>query len=144
MDAIQEAKKLFNETWDLLDKQDRTDEDNAMMLHKAHASCYLWRSANNPVNDARGEWQVSRVYSTLGYGQPALLHGLRSLEICKKHNIGDFDLAFGYEAVARSYAVCGEGDKMSEYKNLGIEACDDITKDEDKSYALGELSNIAL
>lgn len=142
MDAISEAKKLFNETWDLLDKADRTDDDKADMLHRAHASCLLWRGAGNPANDARGEWQVSRVYSVLGYGEPALLHGRRSLDICLKNGIGDFDLAFGHEAVARAYAVCGDADKKDEHKKLGIAACEKIEKDGDRSYALGELNGI--
>jgi hypothetical protein len=144
MDAIQEAKKLFNETWDLLDKQDRTAEENALMLHKAHTSCFLWRSANNPVNNARGEWQVSRVYSVLGYGQPALLHAIRSLDICLENSIGDFDLAFGYEAVARAYSVTGDQEKTKEYKGLAVSACDNISEDGDKSYALSEVNSIGI
>ena len=143
IDFIEEAKKLFNETWDLLDKQERTTEDDAMMLHKAHTSCYLWKSANSPVNDARGEWQVSRVYRTLGYGKVALLHATRSLEICQKHGVGDFDLAFGYEAVARAHALCGDSAKANENKNFAIDACEHIEKDDDKAYALGEINNIA-
>ena len=143
MDLINEAKKLFNETWDLLDKKDRDKADDITMLHKAHTSCYLWRSADNPLNNARGEWQVSRVYCMLGFGEPALLHAKASLELCKKNGIKDFDLAFGYEAVARSYAVCGNHDKKDEYKKFALEACESIEKEGDKSYALGEIGNIA-
>ena len=143
MDIISEAKKLFNETWDLMDKKDRTAEDKAQMLHKAHASCFLWQSANSPVNNARGEWQVSRAYSLLGFGEPALLHGLLSLEICQKNGIGDFDLAFGYEAVARANAVCGNANEKAKYKDLAIKACEGIEKEGDRTYALGEVENIA-
>lgn len=38
MDAMQETKRLFNETWDLLDKPDRKPADDILMLHKAHTS----------------------------------------------------------------------------------------------------------
>ena len=143
MDCINKAKKLFNETWDLLDKEDRSSEENALMLHKAHTSCFLWQSANSPINNARGEWQVSRVYSVLKFGEPALLHALQSLEICHNNSIGDFDLAFGYEAVARAYAVCGNDIEKEKYKALAINACENIEKDGDKTYALGEINNIA-
>ena len=143
MDLINEAKKLFNETWDLLDKKDRDEADDISMLHKAHTSCFLWRSADNPLNNARGEWQVSRVYSNLGFGEPALLHAKYSLELCQKNGIGDFDLAFGYEAVARAYAVCGNHDMKEEYKKLALDACESIEKEGDKSYALGEINSIA-
>ena len=32
------AVKLFNATWDLIDKKDRTIEDNDEMIHSAHSS----------------------------------------------------------------------------------------------------------
>lgn len=38
------AKKYFNETWDLMDKAERSDDDIAEMLHKTHYSCERWRS----------------------------------------------------------------------------------------------------
>lgn len=34
------AVELFNATWDLMDKKDRTKEDNDAMIHSAHASRY--------------------------------------------------------------------------------------------------------
>ena len=142
MDNLQEAKKLFNETWDLLDKKERTAAEDALMLHKAHTSCFLWREANSPVNDARGEWQVSRVYAVLGFGAAALLHGKISLDICLKNAIGGFDLVFGYESVARAYMVLGDAEQAAEFKKLAIAACDGVEKAEDKDYALSEINNI--
>ena len=142
MDKIQEAKKLFNETWDLLDMKERTADEDILMLHKAHTSCFLWRDADSPLNNARGQWQVSRVYSTLGFGEAALLHANKSLEICQTNNIGDFDLAFGYEAVARAYFIMGDTNKAAEYKELATAACDGVAKEEDKDYVLSEINNI--
>ncbi len=141
MDIIQEAKRLFNETWDLLDKKDRTSEDDITMLHKAHTSCLLWRTAKSPVNDARGDWQVSHVYSVLRMGAPALLHAQRSLSLCLTNGVAGLDLAFGYEAVARAYAVLGEEKEAVNYRSLGITACEGIEKDSDKQYALKELAD---
>lgn len=142
MDAIQEAKRLFNETWDLLDKADRTPGDDILMLHTAHTSCYLWRSADNPVNNARGEWQVSRVYSVLGMPQPALLHGQYSLDICLQNDIKGLDLAFGYEAVARAEALAGNQKAAAKAKEQGILACGDIQEADDKQHALSTLAEI--
>lgn len=143
VDVISEAKRLFNETWDLLDKKDRTAEDDMLMLHKAHTSCYLWREANKPVNNARGEWQVSRVYAALKFGEPALLSGQRSLDICLNNNITGLDLAFGHEAVARAHAVLGNKARSDEHKALGLAAAETIADDADKKYTIGELENIS-
>lgn len=136
------AITLFNETRELIDKIDRTDAETITMLHKAHTSCYLWREANKPLNNARGEWQVSRVYSILGEGSLALLHGAQSLAICLEHEIGDFDLAFGYEAVARAYKVLGNAALQEEHKKLGLTACDAIADNDDRDYTLGNFADL--
>lgn len=141
-DNISLARSLFNETWDLIDKPNRTDEDNIAMLHKAHTSCFLWREANNPVNNARGEWQVSRVYSLLGMGEPALLHGRYSLSLCLENSIGGFDLAFGYEAVARAYHTLGNTESAEANKALGLAACAQILEQDDREYALASFADI--
>lgn len=144
METKKLAIQLFNETWDLIDKADRTTEDNALMLHKAHTSCYLWmiEETSTPTNHARGEWQVSRVYALLGMGEPALLHGQRSLDICLANGIGDFDLAFGYEAVARAKAVLGDASGAAEVKSLARTAAEAIAEQGDKDYVLSELETI--
>ena len=95
------AVDLFNATWGLMDEPDRSPGDDLRMLHMAHASRHHWAQVGEPVNLARGEWQVSRVYAVLGRPEPARFHGERCLEICEANGIGDFDLAYAYEAIAR-------------------------------------------
>ena len=136
------AITLFNETWELIDKKDRTDAETITMLHKAHTSCYLWREAGSPLNNARGEWQVSRVYSILGEGKLALLHGKSSLALCLENGIGDFDLAFGYEAVARAYKALGEKALQEENKQLGLTASEAIADNDDRDYTLGNFADL--
>ncbi|NLI55123.1 MAG: hypothetical protein GX417_12515 [Clostridiales bacterium] len=136
------ARSLFNETWDLIDKKNRTDAETIAMLHKAHASCYLWREAQSPVNNARGEWQVSHVYSLLGEGRLALLHGAYSLALCLDNGIAGFDLAFGYEAVARAYKALEDEALMQEHKLLGLAACKAIEEKEDREYALSNFKDL--
>ncbi len=139
-----QAVDNFNAVWDLLDKKERSKEEDLLMIHRAHASRFHWNEIGTPVNMARGEWQISRVYSTLKMPSSALYHAERSLEFCEKNQIGDFDLAFAYEAMARAYMVSGDIDKMNESLDLGIEASSKIMKPEDKNYFLDELKTITL
>lgn len=139
---IQQGKKLFNETWDYLDKTERTEEDIREMLHKTHGSLMRWRSAEKPLNNERGEWQVSHVYAVLGYGDLALLFAKECLRICLEAGIGDFDLAFAYEAMARSYAAMGDVEQTELYKNKAVEACEGIANPKEKEYCLGEIHSI--
>ncbi len=143
MYAKEDAVALFNETWDLMDMADRTPEQEAAMLHKAHASCFIWMQVGQPIHAARGEWQVSRAYSVLKMGAPALLHANRSLALCQTHGIGDFDLAFAHEAVARACMLLGDTDKMARSKAQALAACEQIEKQEDKDYTLSQLADIA-
>lgn len=87
------AVNLFNHTWDLLEKKDRTEDEIDEMIHSAHASRYHWGQIGTPINFERGEWQISRVYSVLNKAEPALYHAKRCLDICEKNSIADFDLA---------------------------------------------------
>lgn len=74
------AASLFNHVWDLMEKKNRTIEENDRMIHAAHASRYHWGNVGEPVNLARGEWQVSRVYST--QADPNRLSIMRG-DLCK-------------------------------------------------------------
>ena len=57
---------LFNKTWTLMEKDDRTIDDDDEMVHCAHASAYHWRQVGTAANRSRSEWQCSRVYAILG------------------------------------------------------------------------------
>ena len=136
------AKQLFNLTWDLLEKEDRTAEDNDRMIHAAHASRFHWGEVGTPLELARGEWQVSRVYAVLGRATAAIYHGKRSLALCEANGIGDFDLAFAYEALARGYAVAGDASNMAEYVGLAGKAAEEIEDEGNREYFLSELATV--
>jgi tetratricopeptide (TPR) repeat protein len=131
-DERQLAVDLFNGVWRLLEKEDRNVEDDDRMLHMAHASRYHWGQVGDPVNRSRGEWQCSRVYSVLGRTEPALYHARRGLEICQAHGIGDWDLAFAYESLARAHAVAGDKDQARSWTEQALAAAEDIAEDEDR------------
>lgn len=132
----------FNYTWALIDKKERTVEDNVNMIHAAHASRFHWGQVGTPLHFARGEWQISRVYSLLNMTESALFHGEQSLNLCLENNIADFDLAFAYEALARSYKLSNNTAEMKKYYHLALSAADNIEKQENKDYFLSELNSI--
>ncbi|HBX67892.1 MAG TPA: hypothetical protein DEH25_00445 [Chloroflexi bacterium] len=136
------AVDCFNGTWDLLDKATRTPEEAAKMIHMAHASRYHWGEIGTPVNFARGDWQISRVYAVLGEGENALKYAKSSLHTCLDHGIGDFDLAFAYEAAARAFAVLGDANRLNQHLELAREAGEAIAEEDDRQHFLNELATI--
>lgn len=133
------AVTLFNHTWDFIDKKERTREEEFEMIHAAHASRFHWGHVGEPVNFARGEWQVSRVYAILGRGEPALYHGLECLRECEAAGIGDFDIAFAHECVARAYAALGDREGFERHYAKAREFGEVIEKQGDREYFFQDL-----
>jgi hypothetical protein len=107
LDQRRVAVDLFNETWTLMRRTDRTPADDDRMLHAAHASRFHWGEVGRPEHLARGEWQCSRVYAVLRRPEPSLHHARRALELCTDNGLDDWDLAFCHEALARAHATAG-------------------------------------
>ena len=138
------AKSLFYQTWNLLDKKERSEEEDLKMIHAAHASRYHWGEIGTPLQFERGEWQISRVYSVLRRSEPALYHAELCLSICKENDIGDFDIAFAYEAMARAYAVAKDKSNAEKYITKAREAGEKIEDQGNKDYFLDELNTIEI
>jgi hypothetical protein len=138
VDHRQLGVDLFNEVWRLIE----TREDDDRMIHAAHASRFHWGEAPEckPENLARGEWQVSRVYTVVGLAEPALRHAHRCLDICETDVLGDWDLAYAYEAVARSYKTAGKEPEAEAYKKLAGEV--PIAEDDDREHFLNDLATL--
>lgn len=136
------AIDTFNAVWKLMDNKDRTPEETLRMLHTAHASVFHWSFAGGAVNQARGEWQVSRAYCEAGMPEPALYHARASLAICEKSSIGNFDLSFAYEAVSRALKLSGDDEESRRYWILCRESVKEICYEDDRNYLLSELGSI--
>ncbi len=138
----EEAVKCFNAAWDLIDKSDRSHEDDVNMVHLAHASRYHWGQIGTALEFTRGEWQISRVYSILGMGESALFHAKEALRLCLDNGIADFDLAFAYEAMARAHSVLGNHSDRSAFMEKAKEAARAIAEDDDRRYVESEISTL--
>jgi hypothetical protein len=136
------AVACFNTTWALLEKDDRTPTEAEEMIHAAHASRFHWGKVGMVVNYARGDWQIARVYAVLGRGEPALYHAQRCLATCEEHHIGDFDLAYAYESLARAYAVEGRRAEATRYLRLAEEAGEEIVNPADREIFFSDLQQV--
>jgi hypothetical protein len=142
IDHRQLGVDLFNGTWTMMEQPDRTPDEDALMIHMAHASAYHWLQVGAPENVARSHWQCSRMYTVLGRSEPAIYHAKLVLDVCEQNDIGDFDLAFAYEALARAYAVAGNSAESAGWLAKAQAASTDITDDEDRELLLTDLATI--
>ena len=136
---------LFNQTWSLMDLDERTVEQDDAMLHMAHASAHHWRSEGSGAtanNLARSEWQVSRVYTVLRRAEPAEYHARRCLQICQQNGIGDWDIAYAYEALARAAGIAGDLEAARTWAEQAHAATEDIAAEEDRRQVLLDLETL--
>lgn len=135
---------LFNKTWTLMEKEERTPHDDDEMLHCAHASAYHWLQVGTDANRARGEWQCSRVHAILEQPEGAIYHGARCLAIVQESPkaMEEFDLPAAYEALARAHAVAGLSDEASRYLELGKTEAAKIADEDDRAIIETDLSTI--
>jgi hypothetical protein len=131
---------LFNGTWELIEKTDRTRADDDRMLHMAHASRHHWGYVGTPANLARGEWLCSRVYALLERPEPCRHHAQRVLDLCTENELTDWDLGFAHEALARAHAVAG--DPVAARAETEAALAVPIGEDEDRVQLLGDLETI--
>ena len=136
------AVELFNQTWTLMEKKKRTPEEDDEMIHTAHASRYHWDKVGKTFNLARGEWQISRVYSILGMSSPALYHAQRCLYYCSKGDAEDWDIPFAYEALARASAVAGKRRDRAKYLKLARSLGTKIQDPENKKLLFDDLKSV--
>ena len=138
------ATQCFNGVWNLLEKRDRSKDDDAQMIRMAHTSRFHWGEIGTALEFARGDWQISRVYdAVLGFGVMAYKYAKTSLTLCEENGFGDFDLAFAYEALARACAVSGDMDRGRDYISLAKDAAAEIEKEEDREYFFSELESVS-
>jgi hypothetical protein len=134
------ATEFHSQTWDLLEKKDRSRFDDVRMLDYAHASLAHWRATGTAVRQQRGEWLISRVHAVLGEGVQALKHAQLCHELLEgnKDEMHDFDFAFAYEAIARAYAVNGEKTEAIRFVEKAQKAGEAIQEQEDRDVFFAE------
>lgn len=138
------AVDLFNHAWTLLRLPERTPEQDDELIHAAHASRHHWGEVGTAANLARGEWQVSRVYATLGRAEPALHHARRCLAYCETSpdELEDWDLPFAYEALARAHLVAGDEDEGARCEARARELGERIADPEDREQLEKDLGTL--
>ncbi len=132
----------FNQTWGLIEKNDRTPEEDRQMLLLCQASLWHWTQRDDCTdqNLSVGHWQVARVYALLGQADNARTQGQLCLEFGAEEP--PFYRAYAYEALARAELVAGDKAKMAEYRAKARELTETVTDPEEKKFLLTDLDTL--
>lgn len=135
---------LYNATWELLDRDDRSVEDDDAMIARAHASFHHWNQVEDvrPANVGRGHWLCSRVHAVLGQADTAAYHAARYVAISRAGDVDDWDLAAALEASARAAAVGGDFDASERFEAEARQVCMRVTDVEDREVVEADLATL--
>lgn len=132
----------FNRTWELLDKADRTPEDDEAMIACCLASLWHWRQRPDVSkrNLSIGYWQASRVYAVLGQAQNAWRYG----ELCLRISEGEepFYLGYAYEALARAAQLAGDASLTQQYLRHADELAAQLPEGEEREMLTQDLRSL--
>jgi cation transport regulator ChaB len=131
------AAECFNSAWDYLEKSERTRDENATMLHLAHASLYHWGIVGTTRNLAVGNWQLSRIYCAVGDTKLALQFAEVSLGMCESEKLHDV-LPSAYEGMARALAVSGDKESGCDYlekAKKSLASVSNLDKEDEEIYS---------
>ena len=143
------AATLFNATWDLLDKSERSPDEDAAMLGRAHASRHHWAEVArlggpSGLKQANiGDWQLSRVYAVLNEGRLARFYGERSLDAYERSpEMGAFYGAFSHEALARAAHVLGEQERKEQHLAAARALAEGVEDQKSKDWLIQNLEDL--
>ena len=101
--------QCFNQAWDLIEKQERTPEEDEEMIRLSMAASWHWtrRSDCSEVNKSIGYWQISHIYAILGQADNARRYGQLCLVASHAEDIPPFYLEYSYETLSRAEKAAG-------------------------------------
>ena len=136
----------FNRAWELIDKSERTPEEDEQMIRLSLASQYHWsqREDSSSTNASIGFWQTSRIFALIGQVDNARRYGQLCLDASQEEGVEPFYLGFAYEALARAEALAGNEQEMKAFLDNAKSAAEKIDKEDEKKMLLDDLETIQL
>ena len=136
------AAECFNRAWDLIEKPERTPDEDEQMVRLNQASLYHWSQREDCTNKnlSIGCWQAARIYALLGQADNARRYG----ELCLRYSQdeGPFYLGYAYEALARAEALAGQSELVSKYLQEAHRYLAQVTDPEDHQLLEKDLETI--
>ncbi|MEZ5357690.1 MAG: hypothetical protein R3F48_02585 [Candidatus Zixiibacteriota bacterium] len=122
----------FNLSWELIDKKNRTPQEDEEMIRTNQVSLWHWTKRPDCTEKhlSIGYWQSARIYAIINQPDNARRYGKMCLEYSA--NQAPFFKAYAYEALARAEMIAGNSSQMNTYleqaRTLTKEVDDEISR----------------
>ncbi len=138
----QVAARTFNHCWDLLERPDRTRDEDAELLATAFASRYHWSFAGEDEQRIVGDWMISRAAADVGEPHLALTYARRAYDAAQDAEVEDWLLASVAEGLTRAYAASGDAASRDQWRATTEELIAEIKDSECRDLIAGQLATV--
>jgi hypothetical protein len=139
------SAQCFNAAWDLMEKTDRSPEEDEQMIRLSQASHWHWtrREDYSDKEKSIAYWQTSRIYAILGLADNARRYGQLCLAASRDEELPPFCLGYAYEALARAESAAKNKEQMQVYLQQAREAAERMSDPETRKQFEDDLGSIA-
>jgi hypothetical protein len=136
------ASQLFNRCWELLERDERSEDDNVELLTSALTSRFHWLNAGGTEQWIIADWMVARAAGATGSPGAALRFAIRAYEAARASGSPDWLVASSAEGVARAYAVAGNVEEFTNWAALAGRLAEVIVDAENRTLIESQLADI--
>lgn len=137
------SASLFNSAWDLIDKSERTADEQEQMLLRSIASYFHWTQRPDVDSSKRSIacWQIARVYALQDNGMEAQRWARRAIDEAE-HSADSFLLAYGFEALGRAASIIGDEQLAASSVVIAMEFSQSIADMSQRAALIADLETI--
>jgi tetratricopeptide (TPR) repeat protein len=138
------AVECFNECWNYIGKESRTDAEEEEMRRLAEVSFWHWIHVEDHTqeNISVGYWQLARVYAISGRYRLAYYYADKCIEVSEMGDLDPFYLGYGYEARARAYLLGERSEDAKDALDKAYELAEQVSDLEWKKPLVDDLDQI--
>jgi len=136
------ASSLYNGCWELLEKPDRTGDEDVELLTIAFTSRYFWLMVGGPEQWVISDWMVSRVAASLEDGALSVAFAQRANEGALAAGNPDWLVASTAEGLARAYAANRQTSERDEWYATAQRLVDALVDAEERALITDQLGTV--
>jgi hypothetical protein len=137
------AAHCFNRAWGLIEKSNRTPEDDRLMVAMNQASIYHWLHRDDCDNRrlAIGYWQASRIQALIGRADEA--RRFADVSLAYSAGLPPFYVGYAYEALARAEFLAGNAVEADAHLKIAKALAAEVNEKGERELLLKDLAALA-
>jgi hypothetical protein len=132
----------YQRCWELLDRDNRSKNDEVELLTEAFTARHHWLLAGGTQEWIISDWMVARAAAAVGDGPLSVRFAVRADAATKDTDVDDWLRASTAEGVARAYAALGDATNRDLWAETSARLVEAIADDEDRALIADQLASV--